>query len=166
MAVAATAVVVACGSPTVSPPTSPPVTATGTYASAFDPCRDIDARVVRDAGFNPATRESEPATGEYTRACEFTSADMSLVVSTSWTSFEEFRDRYAGFREGLDIGTRPAVIVRKPQADQPCELAMKTSDGIVTLQTILNVTAKQWGMDRCARIADIARVIEPSIGTG
>jgi hypothetical protein len=147
-----------------SPSPDAPTPATTYTESTFDPCSDIDDQVVRAAGFNPATREPKPPTGEYIAACQFTSADMSLMVSTSRTTFEEFRDRYLGVREGLDIGERPAVVVRKPQPDLPCELAMKSSDGIVTLQTALNVTARQWGIDRCARIVEIATVIEPSVG--
>jgi hypothetical protein len=146
---------------------SPDVPApTTTYSeSVFDPCGDIDDQIVRDAGFNPATREPKSPTGEYNAACQFTSADMSLVISTSRTTFEEFRDRYLGVREGLDIGKRPAVVVRKSEPDLPCELAMKAGDGIVTLQTTLNVTARQWGINRCARIVEIATVIEPVIDT-
>jgi hypothetical protein len=162
---------VGCQSPASSRPPAPSSAASAVTAgpqsrSGFVPCRDIDDEQVRAAGFNPATREPQLATGEYTAACEFTSSEMSLIVSTSTTLFETFRDRYAGKREGLNIGKRPAVIVRKTEAGLPCELAMKTDHGIVSLQTTLNVAAKQWGMDRCARIAAIATIIEPSISSG
>jgi hypothetical protein len=158
--------VAGCGSATGGDPPAPPRTSTvtGLGGSGFDPCADIADQVVRDVGFNPATREPMPAAGEFTTSCQFTSAEMSLVISTSKTSFEEFRDRYIGARVGVDIGKRPAVVVRMPQADLPCELAMKTDGGIVALQTAVNVAAKEWGMDRCARIVDIATGIEPSIG--
>lgn len=159
--------VAGCGSSIGSerrpPSSSSTAIATDQGGSGFDPCSDIDDQVVHDVGFNPATREPKPVAGESTASCQFSSAEMSLVISTSKTGFEEFRDRYVGMHEGLDIDKRPAVIVRKPQIELPCELAMKADDGIVTLQTTLNVAAKEWGMDRCARIVDIALGIEPSI---
>jgi hypothetical protein len=165
LVVAAGAITLAgCGAPAGGSSASP-VPAALQAPAAFDPCRDVDDRTVRAAGFNPATREPRPASGEYTAACEYTSPEMSLIVSTSATSFEAFRDRYEGVREGLDIGPRPAVIVRRPEQDQPCELAMKTAGGIITLQTVVSVSARQWGMDRCGGIVAIATDIEPSIGS-
>jgi hypothetical protein len=147
-----------------APAPAPTALVGGQGGPAFDPCVDIDDQVVRSVGFNPATREPKPAAGEYVAACQFDSAEMSLVVATAGTSFEEFKDRYVGARVGVDIDDRPAVVVRKPEVDLPCELAMKIDGGIVTLQTTLNVTAREWGMERCARIVDIATGIEPSIG--
>src|SRR5690348_4504353 len=93
VAIVAVLVVAGCGSSTGGDPGPPAPGPTAVAAaqggSAFDPCADIDDQVVREVGFNPATREPKPPVGEYTAACQFGSADMSLVVSTSNTTFEE-----------------------------------------------------------------------------
>lgn len=156
-----------CGLPMAGQPTASSqrvgTAAEAQGALAFDPCADLPDAVVRQAGFNPVTRERQPASGENIVACRFSSSDTALVIATSDTPFELFRDRYTGMYEGLDVGKRPAVIVRTAGANDPCRLAMKTATGVVLLQTTISVSAKEWGMDRCARIRDIATAIEPSI---
>lgn len=157
-----------CNSPPDSPierDASAATTHSSIASSVYEPCSDIDDETLRSAGFNPATRRSLDPGGDETSKCAFRSGEIDLTVAASTMSFEDYRDRNAGMREGMDINDRPTVIVRRPGQDEPCELGMKTSDGIVLLTTKVPVGARVWGMDRCARIVDIATAIEPTIGT-
>ncbi|MCF3940158.1 MULTISPECIES: DUF3558 family protein [Gordonia] len=134
-------------------------------SSIFDPCADIDDSQLRAVQINPATRAREsPNPGELS-ACSFSNGEIDVRVSTSTTSFETYRDDNAGIREGLDIDDTPTLIVRRPDPDAPCELAMKSLEGIVLLTTSISTAAMEWGMDRCGPIVEVATAIEPAIGT-
>jgi hypothetical protein len=145
---------------------SPTPAATEAAAAPFDPCTDIEEDTLRRASLNPAARQPVPgASAQVTAACQYVSGTSTVVISSSTQTFEEFRDANDGRRIGLDIGERPTVIVQVEDPNAPCELAMKTQNGIVLIVSTISVAAREWGMDACGGIRELATVIEPAIGS-
>ena len=158
---------VACHHSSVNHPTTegPEIPGSTPPASELDhPCADIDDATVRFVGLNPASRRSLEPDPPETSACSFSSSDLDLTVAASSITFEQYRDSTRGISEGLDIGARPARMVRRPGHDAPCELALKSPGGIVLLTTMISVSAREWGMDRCGGMQEIAAVLEPRLG--
>lgn len=143
-----------------------PTVANRTAAYVDEPCLDIDDATLRSVGMNPESRRSVQPSATETSACFFRSSDLDLRVAASRVSFEEYRDSTTGkgISEGLDIGIRPAQMVRRPGPEGTCELAMKTDHGTILLTTVISVASREWGMDRCGRMRQIATAIEPTIG--
>lgn len=137
--------------------------ATTVATDADHPCNDIDDATLRSIGLNPASRRTLQPGPTRTSACSFTSSDLHLTVAASSTSFEDYRNRNQGISEGLDIGSHPALMVRRPGSEGPCQMAIRSSDGIVLLTTKISVSAREWGMDPCGGMKQIANAIGPAI---
>ncbi|WP_068278054.1 DUF3558 family protein [Aldersonia kunmingensis] len=146
-------------------PTAAPTAVTPAALADFDPCTDIDDNTLRLAGLNPSARQRVvPASGEITATCRFDTNNVTVAISNSTQTFEQFRDTAAGKRVGIDIDTRPTVIARYDDPNAPCEVAMKTQRGIVLVVTQIGLAAREWGMDRCGGARELATTIEPTIG--
>lgn len=160
------ATIAACASE--QPGSGPPASSSESISaqtSVFDACADIDDATIRAAGLNPTTRQPvTPGPGQ-TSACSFQSDDLTVVVASTRQTFEDYRDANAGIREGLDIHERPTVIVRRPEPNAPCELGMKAANGLVLVTSTITITAREWGMDSCGQIVNVATAIEPAIGS-
>lgn len=159
---------VACSSSSVNKQTMTGTEKPGSPPPMSDsdhPCTDIDDATLRFIGLNPASRRSLEPDPPETSACSFSSSDIDLTVAASSITFEEYRDSTKGISEGLNIGARPARMVRRPGNDGPCELAMKSQGGVVLLTTMISVSAREWGMDQCGGMKEIAKAIEPRLGS-
>lgn len=155
-----------CESSSTFRQTDLPTAASGTAAYVDQPCVDIDDATLRSVGMNPESRRSVQPSATEASARSFRSSDLDLRVAASRVSFEDYRDSTTGkgISEGLDIGTRPAQMVRRPGPEGRCELAMKTDHGTILLTTVIAVSSREWGMDRCGQMKQIAAAIEPTIG--
>ena len=133
----------------------------------FDACTYVSDDRIREAGFDPASRKRADYPGEYTFLdCAYKSETRLLTISSGNISMEEERARFAGMIENLAVNGRDAIIVRSPaESIDECALNMRTSQGYVRVSTLLkpSILGK---VDRCDRIVDIAKVIEPSIENG
>ena len=133
----------------------------------FDACTYVSDDRIREAGFDPASRERDDYPGEYTFLdCVFNSDSRLITISSGNITMEEERARFAGMIENVDVNGRESIIVRSPiDAVDECALNMRTDQGYVRISTLLkpSIVGK---VDRCDRIVDIAKVIEPSIEKG
>ncbi|MBF6351086.1 DUF3558 domain-containing protein [Nocardia flavorosea] len=137
----------------------------------FDPCTWVSDETIREAGFDPATRErGQDFLAEWTfLVCEFESEVISLsVMSGNVTLEEEIQKslKSGPWQRQIKVNGRDATMGTDPQLPDSCEVNIRTAVGVVFVDQLLNLQGRIQGIDPCVDIERTAALIEKEIGEG
>ncbi|WP_280398668.1 DUF3558 domain-containing protein [Nocardia carnea] len=134
----------------------------------FDPCTWISDETIREAGFDPATRErGDDWLAEWTfLVCGFESEEITLSVMSGNVTLEEETEKNGSWQRPISVNGREATIGREPDRGDSCTINMRTAAGVVFVDQLLRLEGRTRGIDPCTNIEKTAALIEREIGEG
>ncbi|MDG3010420.1 DUF3558 domain-containing protein [Rhodococcus sp. D2-41] len=138
----------------------------------FDPCRDLPAAVVSEAGYDPQSRDTQQKPfnsddGETFLLCGFLSDLYSIVIDSGNRTVAEQKAQASGKElTQVSINGRQGLIIHDPGDTYACTLAFSTSYGEIMLARTLRDPAEKAGMDPCGGLQDTAKIIASALPKG
>ncbi|MGI5219775.1 DUF3558 domain-containing protein [Nocardia sp. CA-290969] len=135
----------------------------------FDPCTWIRDETIREAGFDPASRErGEDFIAEWTfLICHFESEVLDLSVMSGNVTLEEEvqkSQKTGPWQQPIKVNGRDATKGVDPEHPDVCEVNIRTAVGAVFVNQMLNLEGRAQGSDPCMGIEKTAALIEQEIG--
>lgn len=160
--------------PTLTKPALQPPAQEGQYVNKnrpdvlFDPCTWIKDETIREAGFDPATRNrGQDFIAEWTfLVCEFKSEAITLSVMSGNVTLEEETKKNGSWQRPITVNGRDATVGREPERGDSCTVNIRTAAGVVFIDQLLNLQGRIQGIDPCVDIEKTAALIEQEIGEG
>lgn len=136
----------------------------------FDPCTWISDDAISAAGFDPTARErGDDLVAEYSfLICHFESEVANLSVMSGNVSLEEevqkSEKNNGPWQQHIKVNGRDATFGRDPGNPDSCTVNMRTNEGVVFVNQLLNHEGLTQGADPCRGVKEAAAAIEPEIG--
>lgn len=161
--------------PTLTAPSLQPPAQEGKYVNkdrpdvVFDPCTWISDDAIREAGFDPATRErGKDILAEWTfLICGFESEVITLSVMSGNVTLEEEVQKSlknGPWQRPITVNGREATVGSDPELPDSCEVNIRTKAGVVFIDQLLKLEGRIQGTDPCVDIEKTAAIIEREIG--
>lgn len=147
-------------------PGSPPPSTSALPTIAFDPCDDIDARLIQQFGFDPATRRAETGTigPRDVVSCGYETSDRMLIFIAQNRPWQELPSTLSGTVDHITVNGREALYAVNGIGSNSCQVVMRTDFGAVVVdQSLLRLSGSDGVPNACDSIMEIAESVEPSI---